>query len=216
MFVKAQEKTMAKLEEIRAVPQQERSHKRYQAILDAAAEVFAERGVEAATTQEIAERADTSIGSVYRFFADKQALFQAVLDRVAANERELLESVFADAFDESIPTLIDRAIDVYAAFNAQEPGWYAIWRHLNLHAASDKTGHTLRDEQLRRLLMLVGYYAPHLDEARRQVVATTVLALGTSMLAAAERQPSPMRERLLEETKRILGLYAQDYLAGGT
>ena len=206
---------MAKLEEIRAVPQQERSHKRYQAILDAAAEVFAERSVEAATMQEIAERADTSIGSVYRFFGDKQALFQAVLDRVAANERELLESVFADAFDESIPTLIDRAIDVYAAFNAQEPGWYAIWRHLNLHAASDKTGHTLRDEQLRRLLMLVGYYAPHLDEARRQVVATTV-ALLTSMLAAAERQPSPMRERLLEETKRILGLYAQDYLAGGT
>lgn len=207
---------MAKLEEVRAVPQQERSHKRYQAILDAAAEVFAERGVEAATTQEIAERADTSIGSVYRFFSDKQALFQAVLDRVAANERELLESVFADAFDESIPTLIDRAIDVYAAFNAQEPGWYAIWRHLNLHTASDKSGHTLRDERLRRLLMLVGYYAPHLDEVRREVVATTVLALLTSMLAAAERQPSPMRERLLEETKRILGLYAQDYLAGGT
>jgi hypothetical protein len=64
--------------------------------------------------------------------------------------------------------------------------------------------------------MLVGYYAPHLDEARRQVIATTVLALGTSMLAAAERQPSPMRERLLEETKRILGLYVQDYRAGGT
>lgn len=216
MFVNEQFEEMRKSEETRAFPQQERSHKRYQSVLNAAAEVFAERSVEAATMQEIAERADTSIGSVYRFFADKQALFQAVLDRVAANERELLESVFADAFDESIPTLIDRAIDVYAAFNAQEPGWYAIWLHLNLHAPSDKTGHTLRDEQLRRLLMLVGYYAPHLDEARRQVVATTVLALGTSMLAAAERQPSPMRERLLEETKRILGLYAQDYLAGGT
>jgi AcrR family transcriptional regulator len=203
---------MAKLEEIRAVPQQERSHKRYQAILDAAAEVFAERGVEAATTQEIAERADTSIGSFYRFFADKQALFQAVVDRVAAAERELLEAVFVGAFDEPLTTLIDRVVDIYATYNANEPGWYAIWNHLNLYGSTRGQNSGLRTEQLRRLQMLIGYYAPHLDETRRKVLATTVLSLLTAMLAAAESQPSPMREHLLEETKRLLKLYAQNYL----
>ena len=148
---------MAKLEEIRAVPQQERSHKRYQAILDAAAEVFAERGVEAATTQEIAERADTSIGSVYRFFADKQALFQAVVDRVAATERELLEAVFVGAFDEPLTTLIDRAVDIYATYNANEPGWFPIWSYLTLRKETTEADRVLREEQLRRMQILVRY-----------------------------------------------------------
>lgn len=207
---------MAKLEEIRAVPQQERSQKRYQAILDAAAEVFAERGVEAATTQEIAERADTSIGSVYRFFADKQALFQAVVDRVAAAERELLEAVFVGVFDEPLTTLIDRAVDIYAAYNTKEPGWYAIWRHLNLYGATGEAERDLRNEQLRRLQMLIRYYAPNLDETRREIVSTTVLWLLTGMLAAAESHASPMREHLLEETKRVLKLYAEGYLGTDT
>jgi len=207
---------MAKLEEIRAVPQQERSQKRYQAILDAAAEVFAERGVEAATMQEIAERADTSIGSVYRFFADKQALFQAVVDRVAATDRELLEAVFVGAFDEPLTTLIDRVVDIYATYNAKEPGWHAIWSQLTLRKETTEANRVLREEQLRRLQILIRYYAPHLDETRRDVIATTVLSLLTRMLAAAETHASPMREALLDETKHILRLYAEGYLGTDT
>lgn len=206
---------MEKDKENRAVPQQERSQRRYDAILDAGAAVFAERGVEAATMQEIAERAETSIGSVYRFFADKEALFRAVVDRVAANERELMETVFSSAFDEPLSKLIDRVVDVYAERNALEPDWYAIWNHLNLRQPTgefDQGLQGLRNEQLRRLQVLIRYYAPHLDTARGEIISTTIWCLVTGMLAAAQRQPSPMREQLLEETKRLLRSYARDYL----
>ena len=206
---------MQKNKENRAVPQQERSQRRYDAILDAGAAVFAERGVEAATMQEIAERAETSIGSVYRFFADKEALFRAVVDRVAANERELMETVFSSAFDGPLSKLIDRVVDVYAERNALEPGWYAIWNHLNLRQPTgefDQGLQGLRNEQLRRLQVLIRYYAPHLDTARGEIISTTIWCLVTGMLAAAQRQPSPMREQLLEETKRLLRSYARDYL----
>lgn len=203
---------MQKNKENRAVPQQERSQRRYDAILDAGAAVFAEHGVEAATMQEIAERAGTSIGSVYRFFADKEALFRAVVDRVAANERELMETVFSSAFDEPLSKLIDRVVDVYAERNALEPGWYAIWNHLNLRQPTGEFDQGLRDEQLRRLQVLIRYYAPHLDTARGEIISTTIWWLLTGMLAAAQRQPSPMREHLLEETKRLLRSYGRDYL----
>ncbi len=203
---------MAKPEEIRAIPQQERSHIRYQGILDAALEVFAERGVEAATMQEIAERADTSIGSMYRFFADKQSLFQAVVDRVAATERELLETVFEGAFDEPLSDLIDRLVDVYAERNAKEPGWYAIWSYLALRKETREADRVLRKEQLRRMQMLVRYHVPHLNDTQQEIIATTVLSLLTGMLATAESQPSPMREHLLQETKHLLRLYAEDLL----
>ena len=203
---------MQKNKKKRAVPQQERSQRRYDAILDAGAAVFAEHGVEAATMQEIAERAETSIGSVYRFFADKEALFRAVVDRVAANERELMETVFSSAFDQPLSKLIDRVVDVYAERNALEPGWYAIWNHLNLRQPTGEFDQGLRSEQLRRLQVLIRYYAPHLDTARGEIISTTIWWLVTGMLAAAQRQPSPMRENLLEETKRLLRSYGRDYL----
>lgn len=63
---------------LRRQPQQKRSQERVEKILDAAAIVFNEVGFEAATTHDIATRADTAIGSLYQFFPDKLAIFNAL------------------------------------------------------------------------------------------------------------------------------------------
>ena len=47
-------------------------------ILDAAGEVFAERGA-AASTEEVAARAGVAIGTVFRHFPTKQDLLGAIL-----------------------------------------------------------------------------------------------------------------------------------------
>jgi AcrR family transcriptional regulator len=52
-------------------------------ILDAAAAVFSQHGYENATTREIADRADVSEGTLYNYFANKQALFLGVADAFA-------------------------------------------------------------------------------------------------------------------------------------
>ena len=62
----------------RRVPTQERAKQRVSRIIDAAAYVFAEEGFEAATMEGIAARAETSIGSIYQFFPNKLALFDAL------------------------------------------------------------------------------------------------------------------------------------------
>jgi AcrR family transcriptional regulator len=64
-----------------AVPKRARGHLRVQAILEAATHVFNERGYGAATMTEIAQRADTAIGSLYRFFPTKAALADGLLER---------------------------------------------------------------------------------------------------------------------------------------
>ncbi|MEM9566229.1 MAG: TetR/AcrR family transcriptional regulator [Actinomycetota bacterium] len=51
------------------------------ALLDAAEALFADKGVEATTVAEIAERAGSSVGSFYHHFGDKETIQFALFDR---------------------------------------------------------------------------------------------------------------------------------------
>lgn len=61
--------------------QEERSEKSRQMILDAALHLFSHKGYGATSVRDIAEEASLSKGNVYHHFADKEAIFRALLDR---------------------------------------------------------------------------------------------------------------------------------------
>ena len=92
---------------IRAVqaPQRSNGKLRVAAILEAAAAVIAEKGYEGATMAEIAARSGTKIGSLYRFFPNKES----VADTIIVSARENLDAVF-DRFDAGAPALSIRAL----------------------------------------------------------------------------------------------------------
>ncbi len=60
--------------------QGERRARTRQALLDAAAELFAERGVEGASVDAIAEKADRTSGALYDHFGSKDGLLFALLE----------------------------------------------------------------------------------------------------------------------------------------
>ena len=66
-------------------PRRARGQLRVEALLAAAAGVFASKGFDAATMTEIAARSESSIGSLYQFFRTKEAVAEAVVrDQVEA------------------------------------------------------------------------------------------------------------------------------------
>lgn len=65
----------------------------------AAAEVFAERGFEAATVQQIAERAGVSAGLLYRYFPGKADLARAIVASFHEEEALALASLERDNLD---------------------------------------------------------------------------------------------------------------------
>jgi AcrR family transcriptional regulator len=67
----------------RPAARQERATSRQERILDAALDVFAERGYQQATVDDIAGVARTSKGGIYFHFPGKDAIFLALLDRSA-------------------------------------------------------------------------------------------------------------------------------------
>src|SRR5947199_10001720 len=60
-------------------PPSGRSRDTRQRLLEAAGEVFAERGFRDATTQEICRRADANIAGVHYHFGDKEELYRTVI-----------------------------------------------------------------------------------------------------------------------------------------
>jgi AcrR family transcriptional regulator len=60
-------------------------------LMEAAAAVIQERGLEAATMAEIAARADARIGSLYRFFPNKEAVAEALMQHYS----EILQAEYA-------------------------------------------------------------------------------------------------------------------------
>jgi AcrR family transcriptional regulator len=79
-----------------ACPERGRHDKegRQRALVEAATAVFAERGFDAATTREVAERAGCSEGLIHRYFGGKRGLLMAVVElRALSVGRDFEEQV---------------------------------------------------------------------------------------------------------------------------
>jgi AcrR family transcriptional regulator len=65
----------------RKLPRQERSRALFDAILDAAARILAQHGRDALNTNLVAEKAGVSIGSLYQYFPNREAIIASVASR---------------------------------------------------------------------------------------------------------------------------------------
>lgn len=99
----------------RKQPLQQRSQRTRQRILDAAARVFADHGYAAGTTNRIAERADLSIGSLYQYFPNKDAilveLMTAHLNAGIAITKNHFAAGLPDSLEDTLRLFVRATID---------------------------------------------------------------------------------------------------------
>jgi AcrR family transcriptional regulator len=76
------------------------------ALLDAAAEIFAERGYDRATVRDIASQAGVNQALLFRYFGSKEALFAAVVARTGRDQ--LAESPPAELFARILRAILDK------------------------------------------------------------------------------------------------------------
>ena len=106
----------------RRMPVQSRSMQTVGRILDAAAHLFGERGYRA-TTNQIAEAAGVSIGSLYQYFPDKDALLAALQRR---HVDELRRHLLASGPTDDPTAWLDWLVTELTELNTQ-PGASALW-----------------------------------------------------------------------------------------
>ncbi len=97
-----------------------------QAILEAAAEVFAEVGVGAASIREIVRRTDLASGTFYNYFTSKEDVFQALLDESALSMRPELKAERLAAT--SIESFIEGCFRVFFDYLVSDQAMFAVLR----------------------------------------------------------------------------------------
>jgi len=89
--------------EPRRRPRQERAQATVQAILGAAADVIAHEGYAAMTTNKVAKRAGVSIGSLYQYFPNKQAILVSLLEEHLAHVHPVIDRSLGELSDPAVP-----------------------------------------------------------------------------------------------------------------
>jgi len=197
---------------LRNAPIQARSRERLRRVLDAADKVLAAEGAEAFTTTRVATRAGVPIGSVYRFFPDKEAIVEALAVRYWSDLEDLVAGVVEVDAAEAVADPVGSVLDVLVAGFRARPGFLALWYGgLRTERVRDATRPTrvAIGSSVERLLTRHWPDAPRRTRAR---VAEMVVLAGDSLLREAFRRDRQGDSSLLAESKLMLRAYIAERL----
>lgn len=195
------------------IPKQARSRERFNRILDAAAELFAEIGYESATTDQIAARADTSVGGLYRFFPDKLAVFHALVDRYLNQLRELFATLHTEeATQLPIDAYISQVVDAFDRFATANPGFQTVFVQSRLISTETLAMDTAFNQEIAQ--QLSAFFAvrnPALDRSHRELLATVSVEVASALEILSLTRDRHFQHQVLNETKKLLIAYLQQY-----
>ena len=192
-------------------PQREVGRQRVAELIEAAAAVFQERGFEAATMAEIAARAEAKIGSLYRFFPNKDAIADALMEHQAEILRAAYDAVQGRAADATPDELADILIDLLVELHPQMRGYAAL-----LDSRGDWTvvRQRFRAQTLAGIKTALTTCAPGLDDQEADDIAAVVLNNMKVMLAMTTKD-APTTPGAPDQLRLMTRLYLTAKLAPG-
>jgi AcrR family transcriptional regulator len=201
---------------LRRTPAQDRSEQQIERVMGAAASLIGLNGPDNVTTTQIAELAGVSIGSLYRYFKDRDAVLEALLQR---SETELLGRIKAGGLSlarDDWREAISAALEIQVGFlRDQNTGFHALW-FSTTGALAGRTSEANRTTDDLLAHQLVAELPPaRLAALGPQPVAVVRLAMGiltkgTELaFSSTDSQGDPV---MIAEAKKAAILYLSAYL----
>jgi AcrR family transcriptional regulator len=179
----------------RKLPAQARSAETVKAVVEAAARILETKGFDGYTTNAVADRAGVSIGSLYQYFPNKDAITKALIQRETST---LLAEV--DALDKFDPAQgILRLIRAAVAHQLRRP---ALARLLDFEETRLPLTKEVRDVRDALSLSLEAMLMNHNAERHTDIATTAqdIVAIVKGMVDAAgergERDPQVLESRV--------------------
>jgi AcrR family transcriptional regulator len=192
---------------LRSKPKQERSLKRFNHILDTAAVLYETHGFDAVTTNHIAAAANVSIGSLYRFFPNKDVILEALIDRY----REDMQAIFPQGIEPPRPIaeILDEMFAKLAQFEATHTGFQSIF--LNVEAAATKE-QMLRADTVVWVEGLLAAQFPQLTPSRRRIAAEVGVGIVKGLLPLMESPFTYPPDVIMREVREAVLAYLDAFL----
>ncbi|MFD0438645.1 TetR/AcrR family transcriptional regulator [Streptomyces chartreusis] len=198
---------------LRRTPQQARSKARLARVLQAAERVLIHEGAQALTTTRIAAEAKVSVGSLYQYLPDRDAIVDALaagyFARLETTMDDLVRAATAERWEDPVGVLID----TYAAIYRTEHGFRALWFGSSLTEqirTADREHKRRMADGIRHILLALDL--AHDDETLTHACRAAVLAADALAQEAFRRDPEG-DPALLEEARIMLRGYLADVTA---
>ena len=184
-----------------------------QALIEAAAEVFAEKGFHGASLEEIAEAAGFTRGAIYSNFENKEDLLFAVLDHYLDVEIEAISGELGSYSGPDTNEATVAAAMPIAEYSMGTPSWPALSLELRLSALRNPEVRRRLVEHERRSADKVLELIEHEMERRGTVmrippedfaVISRAFIEGIGQLAALDTENADRYRRLAEELFVVL------------
>ena len=193
---------------------QTRGKQRMESLLRAAEEVFAEVGYDRATTNLIATRASVSPGTLYQFYANKEAMAEALAAKYAHELEGLHKTVFHGGIATTpLSELVDATVDPFLDFHRRAPAFEALFLAGAVSLELGMRIKVLHDTVSSRILTLFEQRTPHARREELQWPAEAVVGIFRGMLPVITPLKGAKRSRAIQELKTILIRYLQPALA---
>jgi AcrR family transcriptional regulator len=190
------------------VRRQARGERRISEILDAALSLFAEVGYAATSTNAIAARAGISPGSLYQFFANREAIAEALAARLVEETRVAHEASFAGrpASSLGLEELVDRLVDPLVEVVVRHPGATSLLGNTDMPPQLVERTRGLHRAVTDRVADAIRPRRPAVDVDRAATVAVQIM-VGMMPLLVAPAVGADERAALAHELKRAVVAY---------
>jgi AcrR family transcriptional regulator len=198
---------------MRRQPKQARGQQRVDLLLHAAAAAFAEVGYENATTNDIARRAGVSIGSLYQFFPNKEAMLTALTERYRTEMRAIFEQYFTpeNTRGMTFSDIISGLIEGLVSFKLTHRGFDTIFTS---SAVEDTVAVTdMHGMMVQRIEDMLSAHFPALAPERRRLGAEVGIQIVKGLMTLTEPPHNFPVEHVIPEMKRAIIGYVRALLA---
>lgn len=188
---------------MKRTPVQGRSSDTVQHILDATSSLLIKLPLDQVTTSRVAAEAGVSIGGLYRFFPDKQALIDAIaLSRLEEFQEEIQQQLSRMERIDG-PTLLNTVVDMYVDFLDRHADFrrVALGNHISALTKERKV-----EDQSGPAAMVKSFLMEGAD-----VKISVAIEAGQRLIDHAFAQPTvEQRQEIVGEMKRMLSMYLFD------
>lgn len=187
-------------------PQRARGQRRVKELLAAASDLFVEKGFDATTMTEIAQRAGAAIGSLYQFFPNKEAL----ADVLCADSGDFMCQEWAKLRDNesilSAEELVDQLVSIASRMTNNFPSF------VPLYAVRGRPGVNLQNARIRMARIfdsLLEAKLPKLTKSDIKGVSIVVREMLRFYIDVGNMAASTVSRRAKFEIRDMLVLYVQ-------